>query len=77
MVPKISHQTTSIQETVNLVTFTEEILDRKLYFLCSVIFGNVLSYFLRVKKRKRKRSSKGQEKRRVRQTLQQQQQHIK
>ena len=31
------------QETVDLVTFTEEILNGKLYFLCSVIRSEVYS----------------------------------
>ena len=31
---------TNLQETADLVTFTEEILDRKLHFLCCVAFIN-------------------------------------
>ena len=33
------------QETVDLVTFTEEILNGKLYFLCSVIWAEQVQAF--------------------------------
>ena len=32
------------QETANLVTFTKEILNGKLHFLCSVFFLEILKY---------------------------------
>ena len=38
---------TNLQETADLVTFTEEILNEKLHFLCSVIFCNLFHFPLK------------------------------